>query len=178
MLVETVCIAVATLTGLFCSSDPHVYQTGDCEVYNTIAVCEVDLISDEIYLRAQIYTPHTCVDYEWNINCYYDEEGKSTGEFLGDGTPTAEAYNFAIACPEEMYGIVIEFEYAGVRQCRDSGSGLYPRFSRLWTGTEFKHVWYLPIDFLLWEEENWQYMLLDYTIVSEGKDNTISKQKH
>lgn len=176
-MLETICIAVVGLVGLFCSSDPHVYQTGKCEVYNSIAVCEVDLDSDEIYLRAQIYTPHVCEDYEWNINCYYDSEGKSTGEFLGDGTPTEEGYGVYIACPEELYGTTIVFEYAGTWQCRDSGTGLYPRFARLWTGTEFKHLWYIPIDFLLYEEESWQYMLLDYEIISEGKNNTIYKIK-
>lgn len=83
-----VCILIAGVISMACSQHEQVYPIGDCEQYGSTLVCYVD--EDDVRIRAQAYLPHTCEDNVQNINCFYDDSGKSTGDFLGDLTPTEQ----------------------------------------------------------------------------------------
>lgn len=174
-MITEICIAVVGMFGLFCNSSPEVYPIGECtELHDTQLICIVS--EDQLMIKSSYYNPELCKDSIENINCFYDESGNSTGKTLGDGTLTEEAFGWALACPKEWYGRVLEIEYAGTWQCRDSGTAIKPNFGKVYLPNEegaFQYKWYITIDFLLREPEEWNYMLLDWSSIGDDFDNTM-----
>ncbi len=174
-----ICIQILYIVGTFCSDDPNVFQpSNDCWKFDTeTLVCHVEDIR-ELPARASYYDPELCVGEEWNTNCYYDENGLATWEYLGDGTPTAEGYGLYMACPTGLYGAIVTFQHAKEWQCRDNGSAIVPNFGKAWVNGGFEYSWYITFDFLLKEAQWWNYQLIDIEAVvcsCVEIDNTISK---
>lgn len=84
-----------------------------------------------------------------------------------------------MACPAGMYGDILRFENIGDWQCRDSGTGIRPKFGRWYTGTEegFVYEWVIVVDFLVYEEQSWTYMLLDFSVIYDWNSNTMSENE-
>ena len=110
---------------------------------------------EQLPIRASWYDPQL-----GGINCYLD-----TCDHLGDGTPVATSYGWAMACPAGMYGLTLEIEHAGQWTCRDHGGAVVPKYGRVFDGSQVVDTWYLTGDFLLQEPAAWSYMLLDWSVV-------------
>lgn len=66
---------------------------------------------------------------------------------LGDGTPTAESYGWAMACPKGLYGRYITFEGVGTWQCRDHGNAITVRYGERYTSRwGFWTGWHVVFD--------------------------------
>lgn len=180
VLFTEICIQILGIIGTICSDDPNVFQpSNDCWKFDSeTLVCHVEEMTD-LEIRASYYNPELCVDYIWNTNCYYDSEGKSTGDTLGDGTPTETAFGWAMACPAGMKNYILDVEYAGQWECRDSGSAIHPNFGKIYDPNEYgayRYKWYITIDFLLREARDWNYMSLSWKVLYKPIDNTIYKK--
>lgn len=121
ILLSTVCIFVIGLNHTaVCESSEHAYPVGICQaIENETVYCTATM--DEFYGRLQPYHPEL-----GGINCFED-----TCDYLAGGTPTATAYNYALACPQGMFQEYIQFDYTDdkIWQCLDHGGAIHLRSS-------------------------------------------------
>jgi len=109
---------------------------------------------------ASYYDPALCPVAEWDTNCLY-VDGISTGDHLGDGTPTGEGYGRYMACPMGMYWKRVTFELAGTWQCRDHGTAVNLRYQERYTSEGFVTELYAVFDMLETEPQFYTYELLE-----------------
>ncbi len=156
----TVCLLIIGITGFTCN--PNAIPIGDCyDVPKKAIYCTAEI--EDLRARASWYNPELCPSIP--TNCYTDEQGNETAEYLGDGTPTAEGYGRFIACPNGLYSMYITFEHAGRWQCRDGGSAIVVNFGTVYTYEGWVTEWFITFDFLLYEPEWWTYSLLEIELI-------------
>lgn len=173
-MTQLFCVFVIGFTGgTWCSDHPEAYPIGICHpVGDGITHCTATVW--DFAAVASYYDPA-----QGNINCFHDPiTGEDTCDTLGDGTPTATAYDWAMACPEGMLGTKIRFEYVykdyvtdiGTWQCRDHGGAIRPTFGLRWTGSEYKYLWYIPYDLLMERPEPWTFGVVQIAELVPPKD--------
>jgi hypothetical protein len=153
-----VCLFIIGVVGQWCYAEAT--PVGHC-VYSSSGV-ECVIAPDDLPIRASWYNPALC-DVS-PINCL-----AGTADYLGDGTPVDEGYGRYAACPPGMYGQVLVVDWAGVWECRDSGTAVVPRYGRVYTPSGFVYSWFLTVDFLVDAETHeeappWAYALLTWQL--------------
>lgn len=125
------CLFVIGIIGTACFQDAP--PIGVCDRYANVTHCVAE-IED---LRGLMSWYDGALG---GINCV------EPCEFLGDGTPTAESYGWAMACPLGLYGRFFTFEGVGRFQCRDHGGAVNVRYGRRYTRNGFVSEWYIVFD--------------------------------
>lgn len=174
MITQTVCLFVATLSGMWCYLGAE--EIGQCWQENDkrTIYCKVGNVTD-LPIRAQWYDPLYLPELspEENINC-----GGGSCETMANGRNTADWYYQSVAMPADLIGLTLETEF-GSYAVNDTGGGIHPRWGCLWLppseGGE-QCLWYIPVDFLRPNSDHgiwWLYLIFEEWSLSGHQETEV-----